>query len=69
MGYLYLFGGIRAPPNTWICFFTPYTTSGISIGSAVLVQLTLMTSRHTDHAKSVTIGRTYTLRLRVCDVA
>ena len=53
--------GIWAPPtNTWIPGPTQvHVLNSISIGSAILAQLTIVTNRHsehTDHDTSVTIG-------------
>jgi len=74
-GYsLYCTTGREMPPkcpfpwggaNTW--FFGPTqvrTPNSISIGSAVLAQLMAVTNkhRHTDHATSVAIGRTWGLK-------
>ena len=53
-------GGSGPPPNPWFIGSTQvHNRNSISIGSAVLVQLLVVTNGHadTDHRTSVTIGR------------
>jgi len=58
MDQLYSPGGANVTRR--ITFFLGRSLNGILIGSAVLVDLTIMTDRPTDHATlSVTIGRIY----------
>jgi len=44
-------GGSRLPPNTqFLGTSRVHNPNGTSIGSAVFVELTVVTNRHTDHA-------------------
>jgi len=45
------------------------TGLGISVGSAVLVQLTVVSVRHRDHATFVAIGRIFAVRVYGSDAA
>ena len=49
---------IQPPTNTWILGPPNHvrTPNGTSMGSAVFVQLTVVTDRHTDHETLVTTG-------------
>jgi len=45
----------------------PESSNGISIGSASLAQLMVLSNRHTEHAASVAVG--YIFAIHACDVA
>jgi len=50
-------GGSKPSSNKWFLGFTwVRNPNGISIGSAVLAQLIVVSSRQTDHATSIAIG-------------
>ena len=48
--------GSRFPSSTWFLASSVHAANHISIGSAVLAELALVTEKQTDHTTSVTVG-------------